>query len=120
MSSEQSKQCQEQEQKKRHQESAKKASLLLEGMAIRKDLHKIKMKAQGVNKGKQVKRRNSTEERLYCDEEGKEAVERKVAEGALKERLREYAQNFVNLDYIEEDKNEKDSWHKVSEVANEP
>ena len=29
-----------------------------------------------------------------------------------------YAKKFIKLDYIEEDQSEKDSWQKVSEVAN--
>lgn len=56
---------------------------------MRKDLHKIKMKANGTNK---EKRRNSTEETLYCDEEekgpgSKKDVERKVPEGEQARRI---------------------------------
>lgn len=38
----------------------------------------------------------------------------------MAERLKNYTQNHHGLAYIEEDKNEKDSWHRVSEVANLP
>lgn len=34
--------------------------------------------------------------------------------------MKDYAKQYIGLDYIEEDKSEKDSWPQVSKVANEP
>ena len=53
-----------------------------------------------------------------CSEDSDdESVERECLQGTPAQRMQNYVKNFHDLEYIEEEKHEKDSWGKMSQVA---